>query len=83
MLLQRIGNFFFRPDAPTVRPLEPRRPRARGTPDRGNPNSRRIVVTIDVATFGAIDRAAIAAGISQSEAIRQLIRRGLNLQEER
>ncbi len=87
---------FFRPASPDLAPaprVEPRivprlsvagRPRkgpAKGVPDRSNPATRTIVVRVDDATFGRIESAASMAGITTSEAIRQLIARGLDTRE--
>ena len=51
--------------------------KARGTPDK-NPELRQIVVRVDVATFERISRAAERGRVTVSEAIRQLIARGLD-----
>lgn len=70
--LARLAAHFGPPPAPVLE-----RRSARGVIDRSNPGMRRIVVTIDEATFNRIGDAAAAADVSQSEAIRQIIARGL------
>lgn len=71
-LTQRLAALFAR------RPLPGFAPRvARGVNDPHNRANRRIVVTVDRATFEAIGRAAKVSDVTVSEAIRQLIARGL------
>lgn len=72
-LAARIGQLIAPPAQPT---FEPRR--ARGVADRSNPGIRTIVVRVDNATFDRIGAAAEASGVSTTEAIRQLIQRGLD-----
>ncbi|NWG26144.1 MAG: hypothetical protein HXY30_17300 [Pseudorhodoplanes sp.] len=71
--LARLAQIFARKPLPAFTPRA-----ARGIRDPHCPGSRRIVVTIDEATFAAIGRAALASNVRTSEAIRQLIRRGLD-----
>lgn len=75
--LARLAGLAARINAPPA----PLRTRAQGVVDPHNPGNRRLVVTVDEATFAAVQRAAAAAEISVSEAIRQLIKRGLAARE--
>lgn len=71
--LARLAQIFTRKPLPSFTPRA-----ARGIKDPKCPGSRRIVVTVDEATFHDIGRAAIVSEVTTSEAIRQLIRRGLD-----
>ncbi|NWG25897.1 MAG: hypothetical protein HXY30_16030 [Pseudorhodoplanes sp.] len=71
--LARLAQIFARKPVPLFTPRA-----ARGIKDPKCPGSRRIVVTVDEATFVDVGQAAIASGVTTSEAIRQLIRRGLD-----
>jgi hypothetical protein len=72
--LARLAGFAARLNGARPAPL---RTRAQGVVDPHNPGNRRLVVTVDEATFAGVRRAAAAADISVSEAIRQLLTRGL------
>lgn len=61
-------------EAPRVVPLK--RP-TRGMVDHYNPEIRRIVVRLDEATFEQVARRAEADGVTTTEAVRRLIKRGL------
>jgi hypothetical protein len=50
---------------------------AQGVPERGNPKTRTIVVRVDEETFRQLRIVAVASDVSVTEAIRQLIKRGL------
>jgi hypothetical protein len=50
----------------------------RGIADRHNPGVRQLVVRLDAPTFERVAATAARAGITTSEAVRQLIRRGLD-----
>jgi hypothetical protein len=52
--------------------------RAQGIVDKSDPLKRRMVVTVDADTFERVSAAAAASGVSTTEALRQLIRRGLD-----
>jgi hypothetical protein len=66
--------------------LEPRleptgRPRKAAAQGVAKGLTRTIVVRVDDATFARIDRAAAFASVTTTEAIRQLIERGLSARE--
>lgn len=73
---------FFRPASPELKAAG-RRPKgaALGVADRSNPKTRTIVVRVDDATFARIGRAAAKANVTTTEALRQLIARGLDARE--
>ena len=73
--LARLSALFAPAPLPPPQPVFTRR--ARGVALHGNPRVRRIVVSIDEATFERIGAAADSGGVSVTEAIRQLIARGL------
>lgn len=66
-------------DLPAFEPGRRPGPRpVKGVVDARNPQQRTIVVRVDEATFARVAGAAAANEITMSEALRQLIRRGLD-----
>jgi hypothetical protein len=70
--LVALAGLFRRPPLPAFKR------RARGVVDRSNPRVRVIVVRINDAMFERISRGAVASGVNMTEAIRQLLERGLD-----
>lgn len=77
VLQQLAGLFRPRIAAPRFDHVLPDR-RRHGAPDRAAPKTRCIVVRVDDETFERIERGAKASRVKITEAIRQLIRRGLD-----
>ncbi len=74
-LVSRLTAIAFPPPPPRFQRV-PRQ--AKGVPDRSNAKIRTIVVRVDQATFDRINAGAVASGVSTTEALRQLIARGLD-----
>lgn len=79
-ILSQLAGLFVRPPSlPAIEP-EPGARRPSGKLARGVPNAkvRCIVVRVDEETFQRIGRVARAADATVTEAIRQIIKRGLD-----